>query len=322
MRKASSRAAKKRPPKELYGGGDVINKLDRSKVLFLLVFAAPTIILYFIFCVYPIFSSIYTSFFSWSGYSEDMRFIGLGNYLEIIRDRGFLTAVRNDFIIVLGKEIFILVLSVLFAVSLTRLRFKKAEVGIYRFIFYFPNVLSVVIIATVWAFVFDPINGLLNALLEMIGLGGAIPPEGWLVKYPLPSIITVASWCGIGLFMIVMIAAINNVSAELYEAAQIDGAGEWRQLITITMPAVWHQIKFAIITILYSSLGNNFTLVRRMFGSAVNDSSSVMGLYVYQQGFDSLTPRVGYANAAGVIMLVITATVSLLANHFLTRKED
>ena len=108
---------------------------DKSKIAFFSLFCLPPLLLYILFCVYPIFSSLYTSFFEWSGYDALTRdsFVGFRNYIQVITDSEFLAAIKNDFVIILGKEIIIIVLTILFAVSLTRLRFSKLETGIYRF---------------------------------------------------------------------------------------------------------------------------------------------------------------------------------------------
>lgn len=297
---------------------------DRSKIGFFCWFCLPSLLLYLLICIYPIISSLYTSFFEWSGYDKltSDYFVGFQNYIDVITDSEFLAAIKNDFLIILGKEIIIIALTVLFAVSLTRLRFSKAETGIYRFIFFMPNVLSVVIISIIWTFVLDPNFGILNPLLRAIGLESAIPPMGWTYTHPIGVLTFVASWCGIGLFMLIMITAINGISAELYESATIDGAGEWKQLRYITMPAVWEQAKFMVITILYQSFSSNFTLVQAMLGDSVSEKSIVMGKFVYQHSFDSQWPQVGYSYAAAIIMLIITAAASLLVNRIMSGRSD
>lgn len=307
----SGTAKKRRPP-------------DKSKIAFFCTLCLPPLILYIIFCIYPIFNSLYTSFFNWSGYGALTadKFVGIKNYLDVFSDSSFLAAIKNDFLIILGKEILIVTLTILFAVSLTRLRFKAWEWSVYRFIFYLPNVLSVIVISIIWSFVLDPYSGILNPLLKAVGLENLIPAGGWTFEHPIGVITFVASWCGIGLFMIVMITAINAVSRELYESATIDGAGEWKQLWYITMPAVWQQAKFMVITILYQSFSANFTLVQAMLGSSTNDSSVVMGSFVYQNSFDSVHPQVGYSYSAAIIMLLITAVASFTVNKLLSAKED
>ncbi len=295
-----------------------ILKRERSKILFMCTFLFPILLFYFICDVVPIFSSVYSSFHKWSGFG-DMEFIGIKNYANVLKDPIFFKSIQNDFFYVFGKEILIIPITILFAVSLTRLRLKEVEKNIYRYLFYIPNVLSISIIGIMWAFIYDPYNGLLNGFLKLVGLGKLIPKDGWLVEYTMPSIIIVATWCGIGYFMIVMISAINSISKEIYEAAQVDGAGEWAQLWRITLPAVWEQLKFVIVQIIIGTLGN-YSLAMIMANGGVNGSGMVMGLYVYQYGLSSATPQVGYANAAAIILMVISSSVVLLANKLLNRE--
>ncbi len=297
---------------------------DKSKIAFFCAFCLPSLLLYLLFCIYPILNSAYVSLFNWSGYGERTAedFVGLTNYLSIIHDSEFLAAIKNDFLIIFGKEIIIVLLTILFAVSLTRLRFRKAETGIYRFLFFLPNVLSTIVIAIVWNFVLDAKFGILTPLMEKLGLEKYVPQAGWNFEHPIGVITFVASWCGVGLFMLVMISAISSVSAELYESAVIDGAGQWQQLRYITMPAVWRQTQFMVITILYQSFSANFSMIQAMMGDAVNEKNVVMGMFVYKNSFDSLFPQVGYSYAAAIIMLVITVTISLAANKLMTRGQD
>ncbi len=295
-------------------------RVDKSKMGFFLLFCLPPLLLYIFYAVIPILQSLYTSFFDYSGYG-DMEPVGLANYMELLGDSEFLAAIKNDFFIILVKEVIICVLTVLFAVSLTRLRFRKFESGLYRFLFYIPNVLSTIIIATIWTFVLDSNFGILNPLLEGIGLEKIIPIYGWTYEHPLWVVSFVASWCGVGLFMLVMITAINGVSKELYESARLDGAGEWRQLWSITMPAVWQQTKFMVVTILYQSFAANFGMVQALLGSNVNEESVVMGKFVYMYGYESYDPRIGYSYAAAIIMLIITTALSLGANKVMSKGD-
>ena len=299
-----------------------LTKVGRSRWAFMLVFFVPMLLLYTVFFVYPIFDSVGTSFFDWSGFNEKV-FIGFNNYKTLLTDPIFRQAIKNDLIITFGKEIMIIILTVFFAVALTRLKLKKWERNFFRFVFYIPNILSTIVIALLWSFVYDPTNmGLLNGFLKLLRLDSLIPKNGWLVELPLPSIIVVASWCGIGVFMIILITAINGISNELYESAQIDGAGRWTELWYITLPEVWGQIRFIVITILFSSLAANFGLILPLTNGGPGNASIVMGLFVYKNGLQSNDPRVGYANAATVILLLISVTLCFIINRLLNRKED
>ena len=293
---------------------------ERSKIWFMLLFVVPAVAVYVYACVSPIFQSIYSSFFKWSGFSY-MKYIGWDNYRKIFNDPVFFKAIKNDIAYVLGKEILIVPLTLLFALALTRLRLTKAENKTYRFLLYLPNVLSVSVIGIVWAFIFDPYNGILNGFLKMLSLESLIPATGWLVEYTMPSIIFVASWCGIGYYMIILISAINSVSAELYESAEIDGAGQWQQLWYITIPSIWENLRFVITNIVIGTLGN-YGLAMLLANGGINGSGMVMGLYVYQHGIDSNAPQVGYANAAAVLLMIISSTIILTINKVMNKEVD
>ncbi|MGN0494107.1 MAG: carbohydrate ABC transporter permease [Acutalibacteraceae bacterium] len=298
-------------------------KMTASKKLFIIIFGLPTFLLYFYISILPMLKSVRVSFYDWSGYSPDMTFLGFDNYKEILSDPIFLKAMVNDLTIIFWKEILITVLALLFALAVTRFKLKKPEVAFIRFLFYIPDILSIIVISTVWLFIFNPNVGLLNGLLQVLHLDFLIPVNGWLTGGTLmPSIIFVAVWSGIGYFMIVLIAAINDVPKELYESAEIDGAGQWRQFIYVTMPIIWSQIRFVMVTILFSSISANMTLIMPLTNGGPDNASMVMGLYAYTVGVDPAVSRVGYANAAAVILMIISFTVSFIFNHLLAKKDD
>ncbi len=298
-------------------------KMTASKKLFIIIFGLPTFLLYFYISILPMLKSIRTSFYDWSGYSSDMTFLGFDNYKEILSDTIFLKAMVNDLTIIFWKEILITVLALLFALAVTRFKLKKPEVAFIRFLFYIPDILSIIVISTVWLFIFNPNVGLLNGVLQALHLDFLIPVNGWLTGGTLmPSIIFIAVWSGIGYFMIVLIAAINDVPKELYESAEIDGAGQWRQLIYVTIPNIWSQIRFVMVTILFSSISSNMTLIMPLTNGGPDNASMVMGLYAYTVGVDPAVSRVGYANAAAVILMIISFTVSFVFNHLLAKKDD
>ncbi len=303
--KKADRAASKTPA-----------RLTRSQRGFLWAFGVPTFLLYVYICIIPMLTSVRDSLFNWDGYGEKV-FIGLGNYKEIFTDPVFGTSVKNDLLIVFFKEIIIVVLATLFAMCLTRLRFGKKEGGAYRYLLYLPNILSIIVITRVWKFFFE--LGLFDRLLKMLGIGWT-SQNGWLADYPLPIIIFVASWCGIGGFMIIMISSINNISQEVYEAADIDGAGVFRQMFSITLPAIMPQIRYMIVTILTSSLAANLNLILPFTGGGPGTKSYVMGLYVYNAAYTDM--RVGYANAAAIVLMLISVALAGTVNTLVARREE
>ena len=211
------------------------SNMTLSKWIFFAATCGVVFALYFMFCVVPILQSVKMSFYKWGGY-KTKTYIQWKNYADVLKDHVFWKALKNDLIITLIKEILICSLTVLFAVTLTRFRMKTPEVVLYKFVFYIPNVISTIIIGSLWGFVFMPSGmGLMNSICSIFKSGVDID---WVTKYPLGVIGFVASWCGVGLFMLTMIASIHQIPGELYEAAKIDGAGYLNQFFAIMLPLV------------------------------------------------------------------------------------
>ena len=291
--------------------------MTKSKWAFFFATAFVVFALYFIFCVVPILQSVRMSFYDWAG-MQRKTYIGFKNYVDVFKEPRFWRAFKNDLILTGIKEVVICFLTVLFAVSLTRFKMREGEIIFYKFVFYIPNVLSTVIIGLVWRFTFiSGDQGLFNAILSLFSGGTDV---AWLVERPASVIGFVASWCGVGLFMLTMMAAIHQVPSELYEAAKIDGASELQQLKYVTMPAVWLQLTFMIVSILYQSLGGNFALVNVMLPGQLSKNFEVMGLFVYKEGLDM--SRYGYSYAASLVMLLITSVMSLSVKFFMDKAGD
>ncbi len=139
-----------------------------QRYLFLTFCLLPTFIVFCIFTVYPMIGGLYYSLFDWSGISSVMDFIGLDNYKRLFSDSIILKAIINDYLFVFIKIIGIMILALFFAVALTQLRIKEAP--FYRIVFFFPNIMSVVVIGILWQFIYDPNIGLVNGVLRAIGL--------------------------------------------------------------------------------------------------------------------------------------------------------
>ncbi len=287
-------------------------KKGHSKWAFILVFGLPAFLLYVFICIVPMFTSLFYGFFDVNSYDISNKvLVWLQNYGEIFSDPLFWKAVGNDFLIILGKEVLIISFALFFAVAMTKFGLKNKEVGVYRFLLYIPNVLSVVFIATFWQNFFRPNGGLFSIIFNNNQVD-------WMAEYPLQIVTFIASWCGVGHFMIILISAINAIPKSLYESARIDGANQWQQLWSITIPQVKNQIVFLAVNIVSSSLAGNMNLVLPLYGNS-NDSI-VMGTYVYY--YAQTCNELGYSNAAAVILMIISFVVCFSLNKAMTRKED
>lgn len=288
----------------------------RQKYLFLAFCLLPTLIVFAIFTVYPLVDGLYLSFFDWSGMSGNKVFIGLDNYKELLHDSIIPKTIWHDYFLVVTKVIGIMILATYFAVALTQLRIKEAP--FYRIIFFFPNIMSVVIIGILWQFIYNPDAGLINSGLKVIGLESWAKPWLGSLDWALPSLVLPSVWAGIGLFMLLLIGGIMNVPKSLYEAADIDGASEWQQFWRITVPLVWPQIKTSILYIVITTLNGSFIIVQIMTKGGPNNATQVMGSYLYKKAFEEF--HFGYGAAIGVMILILSlATVLVL--QFLLRRE-
>lgn len=289
----------------------------RKKYLFLTFCLLPMMIVFLLFTVYPLLNGLYSSFFSWSGMSSNKTFIGLDNYRQLLNDPIIPKTIWNDYFLVVGKVIGIMILATFFAVALTQLRIKEAP--FYRIVFFFPNIMSIVIIGILWHFILNPDLGLLNSGLKAIGLSEwAIPWLGSL-KWALPSLLLPAIWAGIGMFMLLLMGAIMNVPKSLYESADIDGASNWYQFWMITVPLIWPQIKLSILYIVITTLNGSFILVQIMTQGGPNNATQVMGSYLYQKAFEEY--NFGYGATIGVMILVLSLMTVLILQFVLKRDE-
>lgn len=288
----------------------------KQKYWFLAFCLLPTFILFAIFTLYPLFSGLYYSFFDWSGSSSNKEFIGIDNYVKLFNDAIIPDSIVHDYFLVVTKIIGIMVLAMFFAVALTQLKIKEAP--FYRIVFFFPNIMSVVVIGILWMFIYNPSLGLVNSGLEFLGLEEWTKP--WLgdEKWALPSLVIPAVWAGIGLFMLMLMGGIANISKSYYEAAKIDGANEWQQFWKITLPLVWPQIKVSILYIVITTLNGSFILVQVMTGGGPNNATHVMGSYLYQQAFKQF--NFGYGATIGVMVLVLSL-ITVFVLQFLMRRE-
>ena len=280
---------------------------------FMFLFGLIPLVLFILISIVPAIQSFQTSFYDWSGFGEKV-WVGFDNYIAILKDSLFRRAIINDVVILIFKTLIILVLSITFAISITRLNFKKGETNFLRFVYYIPNIISGVVIAKVWKYFFD---------LELFSLisGLETPEQGWITTYPLQIITFVASWCGIGSFMIILIAAINNIPKEVYESADLDGAGQFRQLFSITMPYLVPQIKYMVVSIIISIVPSNMNFVKLFMGDGLGGSGfTVMGLYEYSYAFSYY--ELGYANAVAVILMIVVFIISYVLNRAISKKED
>ncbi|MDQ0114941.1 carbohydrate ABC transporter permease [Paenibacillus harenae] len=289
----------------------VSEKLQRN--LFIATFIVPTLVFFFIFTIYPVIQALYYSMFDWSGMSDTKDFIGFDNFTNMFKDPIVLRAIGNDYLLVAGKIVGIMVLATFFAVALTRFNFKLA--GFFRSIFFIPNVISVVVIGVLWNFIYNPQIGFLNAFLSLFTEEKVTIAWLGFTSHTIYMLLPPAIWAGIGFYMILLIAAIQNIPESYYEAAQLEGASQWKQFTSITVPLIWEQMKVSIINIMMTTLNGSFVIVWIMTEGGPDNSTHVMGSYLYQMAFRQY--HFGYAAAIGVLILVLSLITTVILQRLL-----
>lgn len=292
------------------------NKLWKRN-LFIASFLLPTFAIFCLFTIYPLFRGLYLSFFDWSGGSESMNYIGIDNYRQLFSDEIIPKAISNDYFLIFWKVILIMLFATFFAVSLTRLKLK--EYGFYRVVFFFPNIISVAVIGVLWSFIYNPRLGFLNAFISLFT--GKPVETNWLGDSNLAmwSLLPPSVWAGIGFYMLLIIASILGISSSLYEAASIDGAGQWQQFTRITLPLIWEQFKTSIIHIVITTLNGSFIIVKLMTDGGPDNQTQVLGYYLYQMGFKQF--HLSYGATIGVLILLLSLITTLILQRILHRES-
>lgn len=282
-----------------------IKHLDRK--IFLIVTTVPILFLYTYFYIAPSVRGLYMSLFSWRGLSmTSMQFVGIKNFIRLFKDAIFYKALVNNLYLFIVSSVFIFALSFFFAVILSGDTLK--EKNMYRTIFFFPVAVPMVVVGIIAISVYQHV-GILNTLLDAIGLGNL--RQMWFGQSNLvkPSLSSFLVWKFLGFYMILNLAAIQNIPNDLYEAAHIDGANKLQQTFWITFPLTWEVIRIQFVFFIVSSFTSIFELVYSTTSGGPDRASEVLVTYMYEQGFTNY--QFGYSAALGVVILLITTSLAL-----------
>ena len=275
--------------------GAVSASAKREERIFYL-FILPWFIGLILFNAGPILGMLGLSFTDWKITFDDLNFIGLENYTTLFSDPIFWTSVGNTFYIVAGRVIFGTAFALLLAILLNQ---KVPGIPFFRAVYYLPSVTAGVAVALVWIWIFNPRLGILNYALKLIGIQG--PPWIYSSQWVKPSLILMGLF-SVGPNMIILLAGLQGIPKELYEAAEIDGAGTWGKFRSVTLPMLSPVLFFVIIISVVGSF-QNFTEIRVMTEGGPGESSNVLIWYLWENAFIFL--QLGVAAAVAWIMFVI-----------------
>jgi multiple sugar transport system permease protein len=278
-------------------------RLTRSRVVahaWAFVFVGLALTGLIVLTIGPIVASFLLSFTDWDLLGAP-RFIGLRNFEELFADTTFWRAVQNTIVFTTLSVPLGMALSLGLAMALNR---KLRGIGFYRTLFLLPLVASSVATALIWGLMLDPVAGPVNYLLGQAGL----PQPGWLgdTFWAMPSIIIMSIWKGFGLNVVIFLAGLQGIPNELYEAAQIDGAGRFARFRHITLPMLSPTTFFVLLIALIASF-QVFDSTYVLTKGGPQDSTITLVYYVYQTGFQQL--RMGYASAISYVLFAMTLVI-------------
>ncbi len=291
------------------------------KYRLIIPFLAPALFLYSLFVLYPYSRAIYVSMTGWRGLSENMPWVGLGNYERLWNDDRFIEALtRNGQLLIVLPAVTIFI-ALTFAALFTQGGQAVKGASFYRIVFFFPQVTSAVVVGILWSYVYHPNVGLLNGFLDAVGLDSL--QRAWLgdPSIVLWAIVSVAIWSSVGFYMVIFLAAMQSIPTSFYEAAVLDGAGRWRSFRDITFPLIWESIRTSIIYLGIIAL-DFFTLIAVMGGgtsTSISRNAEVAAVYMYDIAFGGGS-RWGLASAVGVVLLILTLLLSVVLMR-VTRRE-
>ncbi len=270
-------------------------------------FLLPSFIGFFIFIMVPMIATIGLAFTDYSG-GFTFHWIGLKNFFNILSSGTFLNTLINTAkftVLAVTAQIF---LGFVFALLLNKKRFGR---NAFRSIIFLPSILSMVSISVVFMLILNPEKGPVNNFLISLGLG----VQPWLTssKTALYTIISITVWQSFGYYMVLFLSGLQAINVDLYEAASIDGAGKWRQLLNVTIPMLSPTIFFSVVMAVINSFKvfePIFVMTGGQFGGGPGGSTTVMVFDIYQNAFSYY--KMGYASAEAVILLSMVLVITLI----------
>jgi ABC-type sugar transport system permease subunit len=286
--------------------------------LWIVLFLLPFLVLYLGFTLWPLIATIIYSFFDWDGISPLQDFVGIRNYIEIAKDPVFWESFRNTFVFAIANTVIKLSLSLVMAILLTKrwLKFKS----VFRTVFFIPFVLPVSLAGLIFTYLLNPSNGALNSVLHSLGVAhGSVDLLGH-DETALAAVIGVSVWQVFGEYLIYWMAALQNVPDELYEAADLDGASEWKKLVRITLPLI-RPVAVIIALLAVINALHVFALIVTLTAGGPGTTTYVVSFFIYQQAFQQLPFRYGYASAAAVLFALLAFAFVTSQGLFVRRAQ-
>lgn len=308
------------------GAGKVLagDTFSFDRVSFMIVFLGLPLAIFVVFVVSPFVQAIYYSMTDWKGFSASMNFVGLDNYAKLLGDDKFRRALVNCIELGIVVPLVTIVLALAIASMVTvggpsrgPVRGIRAS-SLYRVVSFFPYTVPAIVIGIIWAQVYNPSAGILNWILESVGLD-RFTNFAWLgdPSTAMPATMFVIIWSFVGFYAVLFVAAIKGISAEVYEAARIDGSGRFRTAISVTVPLIRDTIQTAYIYLGIAALDSFVYVMALNPVGGPNYSTLTMSQDLFLTAFTK--GQFGYATSMGVILAIVTllfAAIVFLVNKY------
>ena len=287
----------------------------KTRKRLIILFLMPASLVYLVFFLIPAVWAFYYSFFDWSGFGKNMKFRGLGNYNELFHDPIFLLSLRNTLFILVVGGIIVFSLALLLAVlANSGIRGKK----FFRAMIFLPNVIATIALVTLWAFIYNPSFGLINSFFKLIGWEAGAKFTFASTDHIFYSMLVALIWIEVGFYLVLLMAGMDKIPAEYYEAAKLEGASQWQMLTGITIPLLWDVLSVAVV--LYTVFALKIFEFPYAF-SQIQPPPEIytVGMYLYIEGFGKRDPiyRLGYATAIGVVLLLCVVVIVLVLRRLM-----
>jgi len=293
---------------------------NRGRTAFIVTYLAPATLLYGVFVIWPVLQAFGFSFYKWSGMSANKTFVGFDNFKQLFHDSVFWQALEHNALIFLIGGGAILVIGVGIAHAMQG---EGRLTKVLRSVYLFPNIMSLVVVAILWEFVYDPNIGLVSSLMRLFDgpvRAGAPPVDHSILgsaTKALPAVIVTFVWFAVGFYIMLFSTGIRQIPSEVVEASKLDGAEGFHQFRKITLPLLWSVGRIAVIYLVINTL-NVFALVFLMTQGGPDRKTEVMLTYLYEQAF--VNSDYGAATALAIANFVIVMAVSGIVLR-LTRKD-
>ncbi|GGN49856.1 multiple sugar transport system permease protein/alpha-1,4-digalacturonate transport system permease protein [Actinoplanes campanulatus] len=267
-------------------------------------FLLPNFAGFVILTMVPVALLFYYAFTEWDVFGG-ATWTGLENFRQLARDASFWTALRNTLYYAAFHIPLTLGVSLGLALLLNR---RLRGVAFFRTVAFFPYITSIVAIAQIWNMLFSPGFGPVNEVLRWIGVDD---PPGWTTSADasMPAVIVVGTWRYMGYYMLLFLAGLQTIPAQLYEAALVDGAGAWQRFRAVTLPGLRHTTFFITVLLTIESF-KVLDLILVMTDGGPGQSTLVLSQYIFQKGFEE--NQFGYASAVSVVLFAICFVVTVV----------